>query len=58
LAIVKRSTKIKGAKNVKRKPTRRDSKNYESEIPKKKMLKKNLNWLNRTRGMNDNTEYF
>ena len=56
--MVKRSTKIKGAKKVNRKPTRRDSKNCDSEIPKKKMLKKNLNWLNRTRGMKENIEYF
>jgi hypothetical protein len=56
--MVRIRTKIRGAKKVNKKPTRRDSKNYETEMPKKKMLKKNLNWLKRTSGMKVKTEYF
>jgi hypothetical protein len=56
--MVSKRTKIKGAKKVNRKPTRSGSKNCETEIPKKKMLKKNLNWLIKTSGRKEKIEYF
>ncbi len=58
LAMVNRSTKTKGARKVKRKPTRRVSKNWEMETIRKNRLKKNLNWLNKTNGMKFQIVYF
>jgi len=56
--MVRTRTKTRGAKNVKRKPTRSGSKNCDSETIRKNKLKKNLNWLKRTTGMKFSVEYF
>jgi hypothetical protein len=56
--MVRSKTKTRGARKVKRKPTRKGSKNCESETIRKKRLKKNLNWLKRTSGIKFNVEYF
>lgn len=58
MPIVSSSTNTKGARKVKRKPTLRDSKNWEMDTQRKKRLKKNLNWLKRTRGMKFRRLYF
>jgi hypothetical protein len=56
--MVSKRTKTNGARKVKRKPTLRASKNWEIETIRKKRLKKNLNWLKRTKGMKFIVVYF
>ena len=56
--MVSTRTKMRGARKVKRKPTRKGSMNWEREMRRKNKLKKNLNWLKRTTGMKLSIEYF
>ena len=58
LAIVTSSTNAKGAMYVNKNPTFRKGTNYERAMQRKKKLKKNLNWLMSTTGMNVTMLYF
>jgi len=51
-------TKAKGAVYVTISPTFKKGMNYVIAITKKNILKKNLNWLNKTLGKNEIQEYF
>ena len=58
LAMVTNSTKANGATYVNRNPTLRNGMNCERAMQRKKKLKKNLNWLISTTGMNVTMLYF